>query len=70
MYLPSDARDSGSAIRVALSIVEDRYSSLLVNLELAGWLTSHHLLGVDEWRYSWLTEEEAGPDSGEFTMTS
>ncbi len=52
---------------MVLSIVESSCSSLLANLQIAGWVTSHHLLGVDEWRYSWETQKEEEEEKEEGT---
>ena len=36
-----------------VSVAEHIFSSVLEQLQDAGWVTSHHLLGVGEWRYQW-----------------
>lgn len=55
MILPSlflGANDM-TVVSVAKDIVADQFSTLITQVQTSGWITSHHLLGVQEWRYSW-----------------
>ena len=40
-------------VSIAEDIVADQFSSLITQVKTSGWITSHHLLGIQEWRYSW-----------------
>ncbi len=46
-----------NALKVAQSMMEKSCDQLLSELSAIGWVTSHVLLGTDEWRYSWAQDK-------------
>lgn len=49
-------RDDGALLLMfAQSVVEKHFTSIVSALQTMGWVTSHHLLGVEEWRYHWVS---------------
>jgi len=49
-------RDDGALLLMfAQSVVEKHFTSIVTALQTMGWVTSHHLLGVEEWRYHWVS---------------
>lgn len=48
-------RDDGALLlSFAQSVVDKHFASFMSAFQLMGWVTSHHLLGVEEWRYHWM----------------
>ena len=53
-FCSADLRDGGATLtNLAHSVVEGYFPLVMAELQRVGWVVSHHLLGVDEWRYSW-----------------
>lgn len=44
--------DDSSLVDACQSIIKDLFPSLVSQLQRAGWVTGHHLLGLKEWRYT------------------
>ena len=53
MTIVSGLHSEGELVGFAVGVAEHSFSSVLEQLQDAGWVTSHHLLGVGEWRYQW-----------------
>ena len=48
-------RDDGALLlSFAQSVVDKHFASFMSAFQAMGWVTSHHLLGVEEWRYHWI----------------
>lgn len=48
-------RDDGALLlSFAQSVVDKHFASFMSAFQAMGWVASHHLLGVEEWRYHWI----------------
>ena len=45
--------------RTSLELTRSVFPAFLSELRHAGWITSHVLLGADEWRASWRSDKNA-----------
>ncbi|KAL5467116.1 hypothetical protein EMCRGX_G031301 [Ephydatia muelleri] len=48
--------DGASLLNYTQSVAESHYADMVREMEAAGWALSHHLLGTDEWRYTWMQD--------------
>ncbi len=53
------SQDCWQVVRLANQSCNKLFPGFIAQLQQAGWVTSHNLLGPDEWRATW---SEAGLD--------
>jgi hypothetical protein len=52
LELQNATRNNSILLELCQKIMDDIFPTLMTQIQTAGWVTSHHLLGLNEWRYT------------------